>query len=65
MGDPGVVIGCKREKIGSWNLVGIPNDLARLEVPPEIGVVESGTHREDRQHRKDGGQHHGKRKDRS
>src|SRR5258706_6846501 len=51
-----------REQIGARDRMGGPNEFANLEMPPEVGIIEAFTNREDGQNGQGESEHHGKRK---
>src|ERR1017187_7249893 len=53
--DRGVVVGGRGEDVGGGDGVGGPDDLAGLEVPPQVGVVEARPHGEHCEHDKEAG----------
>ena len=46
MRGPRMVIGGEGEDVGDGNFVGRPDNLAHLEVPPHVGVIEARLDRE-------------------
>jgi hypothetical protein len=57
MWNPEMVVGREGKKICRRDRMGIPDHLARLEVPPHIGIIESLANRSDSEHDKKTRQH--------
>jgi hypothetical protein len=55
VGDIGVVVGGVGEEVSGRDPMRSPGDLAQLQMPPHIGVVEATAHGEDAKHGEKGG----------